>query len=213
MKITQEEKDAIKEIIAKKFILDFSEVEDSDYLESNYGMDSLDAIELIMEIEQQFNINIPDSDVENVEKVSDIYVVFEKYKYVKDLDLSKMMSMVAEFQIATDQPVSSVQNLGDLKNNNLRYELMSEENTEYFSATINRNTTEILDGCVDMMYILLGTINQHGFQNEFAEAFSRVHLNNMSKVGPDGKVKRNEQGKILKPEGFDPVDLSDLIKI
>lgn len=213
MKITQDEKDAIKEIIAKKFMLDFSEVEDSDYLESNYCMDSLDAIELIMEIEQQFNINIPDSDVENVEKVSDIYVVVEKYKYVKDLDLSKMMSMVAEFQIATDQPVSSVQNLGDLKNNNLRYELMSEENTEYFSATINRNPTEIIDGCVDMMYILLGTINQHGFQNEFAEAFSRVHLNNMLKVGPDGKVKRNEQGKILKPEGFEPVDLSDLIKI
>lgn len=213
MKITQDEKDAIKEIIAKKFLLDFSEVNDNHYLESEYGYDSLDFVELIMEIEQQFNINIPDSDVENVEKVSDIYVVVEKYKYVKDLDLSKMMSMVAEFQIATDQPVSSVQNLGDLKNNNLRYELMAEENTEYFSATINRNPTEILDGCVDMMYILLGTINQHGFQNEFAEAFSRVHLNNMSKFGPDGKVKRNEQGKILKPEGFEPVDLSDLIKI
>ena len=27
----------------------------------------------------------------------------------------------------------------------------------------------------------------------------------------DGKVIRNEHGKILKPEGFQPVDLTDLV--
>jgi predicted HAD superfamily Cof-like phosphohydrolase len=31
----------------------------------------------------------------------------------------------------------------------------------------------------------------------------------MTKVGPDGKVSRSPEGKILKPEGFVPVDLSD----
>jgi predicted HAD superfamily Cof-like phosphohydrolase len=47
-------------------------------------------------------------------------------------------------------------------------------------------------------------------QDIFSEAFRRVHANNMTKF-PNGKVLRNLEGKIIKPEGFVPVDLSDLI--
>jgi predicted HAD superfamily Cof-like phosphohydrolase len=56
---------------------------------------------------------------------------------------------------------------------------------------------------------LQGTINELGFKDLIEEGFNRVHKNNMTK-GPDGKVSRSPEGKILKPDGFVPVDLSDL---
>lgn len=62
-----------------------------------------------------------------------------------------------------------------------------------------------------MLYILAGTINQNGMQGVIEEAFNRVHANNMTKVGADGKVLRNPDGKILKPDNFVPVDLTDLV--
>jgi hypothetical protein len=44
------------------------------------------------------------------------------------------------------------------------------------------------------------------------KAQDNVHQNNMTKVGPDGKVNRREDGKILKPEGYQKVNLIDLVQ-
>jgi predicted HAD superfamily Cof-like phosphohydrolase len=43
------------------------------------------------------------------------------------------------------------------------------------------------------------------------EALARVHASNMSKVHPDGTIKRRADGKILKPETYEPPNLDDLI--
>lgn len=128
------------------------------------------------------------------------------------MNINEMLELVAEFQVATDQVVNLEPSLITPKEYNLRYELMQEENKEYFTAAMQKDKVELLDAVVDKMYILLGTINSHGMQGIFTEAFNRVHENNMEKVGPDGKVKRNEQGKILKPTGFKAVKLTDLIQ-
>lgn len=127
------------------------------------------------------------------------------------MNFNENIEKVAAFQIATDQPVSLEPTNQPLKETNLRYELMAEENKEYFTAAMQNNLVEVLDALVDQYYILLGTINSHGLQSVFEEAFNRVHENNLSKIGPDGKVLRNPSGKILKPANFKPVDLSDLI--
>ena len=124
----------------------------------------------------------------------------------------QILEQVAEFQNATDQIVNHEPSLISTKEANLRYELMAEENKEYFAACINKDKVEILDACVDMLYILSGTINSNGLQELIEPAFNLVHLNNMTKVGRDGKVLRNPEGKILKPEGFKPVDLKQLFK-
>ena len=87
---------------------------------------------------------------------------------------------------------------------------MEEENKEYLDACIDNNELELVDALVDKMYILLGTINTHGLSSRFEEAFNLVHENNMTKV-VDGKVLRNADGKILKPEGFVPVDLTPIL--
>jgi predicted HAD superfamily Cof-like phosphohydrolase len=121
-----------------------------------------------------------------------------------------MINKVREFQKIGLQKVNDKPTVNDFKDCSLRFELAREENMEYISACYDGNKVEILDALVDQMYVLLGTINFHGMQDIFEEAFNRVHENNMTKF-PNGKVLRNPDGKILKPEGFKAVDLKDLI--
>ena len=128
------------------------------------------------------------------------------------MELQKLLKNVEEFQVASGQPVNMSPVLCVPDDYVLRYNLMKEENEEYLESSEAMDVVEVLDACVDQLYILLGTVNQHGMQHVFEEAFNRVHANNMTKVGADGKVIRNEYGKILKPEGFVPVDLSDLVE-
>lgn len=128
------------------------------------------------------------------------------------MNFKEILSKVEEFQNATDQPVRKSPCNGDDRNNTLRYQLMAEENKEYLVATLQEDQVEILDAVVDMLYILAGTINSHGLQELIEPAFELVHENNLTKVGPNGKVLRDPSGKILKPEGFQPVKLKQLFK-
>ena len=123
----------------------------------------------------------------------------------------EILNKVREFQIASDQPVNESPKLNTVQDTVLRFELMKEENDEYLDSALKSDIVEVLDSVVDMAYVLAGTINQFGLQHIFNEAFALVHENNMSKV-VDGKVIRNEFGKIIKPAGFLPVDLKRLFK-
>ena len=46
---------------------------------NDLGADSLDSVELIMAIEQQFDIEIPDSDTENIKTIGDILQYLNNY--------------------------------------------------------------------------------------------------------------------------------------
>ena len=120
------------------------------------------------------------------------------------------LEKVKEFQVASGQVVNNKLCFVNRKEEFLRFDLMEEENKEYLDACIDNNPLELVDALVDKMYILLGTINTHGLASRFEEAFNLVHENNMTKV-VDGKVLRNADGKILKPEGFVPVDLTPIL--
>lgn len=77
-KLNERQKRLVKEVLSDKIGVDFSEIKDDSELTCDLGMDSLDAIELIMEFEAIFNISISDDDAEEVNKVSDIYECLEK---------------------------------------------------------------------------------------------------------------------------------------
>lgn len=128
------------------------------------------------------------------------------------MDIKKMLQYVRSFQKASGQVVNKKPTILEIKEIQLRYDLMREENIEYRDAALSKNKVEVLDACADQLYVLLGTINTHGLQDLIGPAFELVHKNNMTKVGPDGKCLRDPDGKILKPEGFKPVDLSQLFK-
>jgi len=90
----------------------------------------------------------------------------------------------------------------------LRFALMEEENLEYMRA---RSYTDIADALGDMLYVLVGTIVEHGLSDKIEAVFDEIHRSNMTKV-VDGKVKRREDGKILKPEGYEKPNLKPILE-
>jgi predicted HAD superfamily Cof-like phosphohydrolase len=87
----------------------------------------------------------------------------------------------------------------------LRFDLMQEENEEYFEAAKNGDLVEVADALGDMLYILCGTIIEHGMQDKITEVFNEIQRSNMSKLGSDGKPIYREDGKVMKgPTYFKP---------
>ncbi|GAA4281220.1 nucleoside triphosphate pyrophosphohydrolase family protein [Gaetbulibacter aestuarii] len=94
--------------------------------------------------------------------------------------------------------------LGEAKNL-LRYKLMREENEEYLEAANDNDLVEVADALGDMLYILCGTIIEHGLQYKIEEVFEEIQRSNMSKLGEDGEPIYREDGKVLKgPNYFKP---------
>ncbi|MBC2576105.1 acyl carrier protein [Peptostreptococcus canis] len=71
----------IKEIIVEQLNLDDDSVitMDTDLME-DLDADSLDAVEIIMNIEEEFDIKIPDEDIEGVRTIADIINFLEELK-------------------------------------------------------------------------------------------------------------------------------------
>ena len=74
--MTIEEK--VKRIIRDKLKIDPSEIVSEAKLRDDLGADSLDAIELIMSIEYEFEIEIPDEDAEKWFTVGDLAKYLEE---------------------------------------------------------------------------------------------------------------------------------------
>ena len=92
-----------------------------------------------------------------------------------------------------------------LAKNTLRFDLMKEENEEYLEAAKNNDIVEVADALGDMLYILCGTIIEHGMQHKIEAVFEEIQRSNMSKLGDDGKPIFREDGKVLKgPNYFKP---------
>jgi len=95
-------------------------------------------------------------------------------------------------------------NIGE-ERNLLRFNLMKEENEEYLEAAQNNDLVEVADALGDMLYILCGTIIEHGMQDKIEEVFNEIQRSNMSKLGADGNPIYREDGKVLKgPDYFKP---------
>ena len=87
----------------------------------------------------------------------------------------------------------------------LRFNLMKEENEEYIEAARNNDIIEIADALGDMLYILCGTIIEHGMSDIIEDVFDEIQKSNMRKLGADGKPIYREDGKVMKgPNYFKP---------
>ncbi|NDV16172.1 hypothetical protein GO009_09055 [Muricauda sp. TY007] len=95
--------------------------------------------------------------------------------------------------------------------NNLRFNLMDEENREYLEAANNNDLIEVADALGDMLYILCGTILEHGMQYKIEEVFEEIQRSNMSKLGADGKPIYREDGKVLKGPNYFKPDIQTII--
>ena len=94
----------------------------------------------------------------------------------------------------------------------LRFDLMAEENEEYMEAAMNDDLVEVADALGDMLYILCGTILEHGMQYKIEEVFDEIQRSNMSKLGEDGKPIYREDGKVLKGPNYFKPKIWEIIK-
>jgi acyl carrier protein len=65
--------DKVKKIIAEKLSVDLEEVVPEASFVDDLGADSLDLVELIMSMEEEFDIDISDEDAEKLVKVQDAF--------------------------------------------------------------------------------------------------------------------------------------------
>ena len=117
--------------------------------------------------------------------------------------MKKRLAAVKAFHSAfglgiKEKPTGS---LGNAKNL-LRFDLMKEENEEYLEAANAGDVVEVADALGDMLYILCGTIIEHGMQDKIEEVFEEIQKSNMSKLGANGKPVYRQDGKVLKGPNF-----------
>jgi predicted HAD superfamily Cof-like phosphohydrolase len=107
---------------------------------------------------------------------------------------------IAFAQLANDRPQMIPD--AELK---LRWELINEEAAEFQEAAEKRDLVGMADAIADIIYVTLGTAEALGLDAE--PFFNEVHRSNMTKVWPDGTVRKSETGKVLKPDTYSPADI------
>ena len=70
--------DKVKDVIIDKLGVEESAIKEKAHFVSDLGADSLDTVELIMEFEEEFGIEIPDEDAENITTVGTAIKYIEK---------------------------------------------------------------------------------------------------------------------------------------
>ncbi len=127
--------------------------------------------------------------------------------------MQKQINAVKEFHTAFGLGFSETikGHLGEQKNL-LRFNLMKEENEEYLEAVQNNDEIEIADALGDMLYILCGTIIEHGLQHKIEAVFDEIQRSNMSKLGENGKPIYREDGKVLKGPNYFKPNFEDILR-
>ena len=127
--------------------------------------------------------------------------------------MQKQINAVKEFHTAFGLGVSTEMkaSLGEQKNM-LRFNLMKEENEEYLEAVQNDDIVEIADSLGDMLYILCGTLLEHGLQHKIEAVFDEIQRSNMSKLDENGEPIYREDGKILKSKLYFRPDIKSILE-
>lgn len=91
-------------------------------------------------------------------------------------------------------------------NTEMQLRLIQEEFKEFVAEDEPENKLKEL---ADLVYVCFQYAEN--LEWDLITALHRVHKSNMSKLGPDRKPIRREDGKILKGPNYQPPNLSDLV--
>lgn len=107
------------------------------------------------------------------------------------------------FHTACDQEPSEA-------NYKMYLSLIDEEVGELVEALEANDRVEQLDALIDILVVTMGAIRTAGWDGE--SAWQEVMKTNFAKIDPTtGKVRKREDGKVLKPEGWQPPNLSPFV--
>lgn len=94
----------------------------------------------------------------------------------------------------------------------LRIDLVKEELAEVEEAVNQKDLVNLLKELTDLQYVLDGLYLTFGLDRYKILAMRDVHKSNLTKLGPGGKVIRDERGKIQKPKTYRKPDLAKWFK-
>ncbi|MBN2815543.1 MAG: acyl carrier protein [Campylobacterales bacterium] len=69
--------DDIKEVVVEQLSVSADEVKEDAKFVEDLGADSLDVVELVMALEEKFDIEIPDEEAEKIATVADVVAYIE----------------------------------------------------------------------------------------------------------------------------------------
>ena len=72
--------DEVKEVVVEQLNVSPDDVKEDSKFADDLGADSLDVVELVMSLEEKFDIEIPDEEAENIATVADAIAFIEKAK-------------------------------------------------------------------------------------------------------------------------------------
>ena len=78
MAVAENLEERVKKIIVTQLAVDIAEVTPQSQFVQDLGADSLDTVELVMALEEEFDVEIPDEDAEKIKTVGDAV------SYIKD---------------------------------------------------------------------------------------------------------------------------------
>ncbi|MBE0604411.1 MAG: acyl carrier protein [Deltaproteobacteria bacterium] len=70
----------VREIVAEQLERDVNEVKGESSFIDDLGADSLDIVELVMKMEEEFSIEIPDEEAEKIKTVNDVVAYITAHK-------------------------------------------------------------------------------------------------------------------------------------
>ena len=69
--------DDIREVVVEQLSVNADEVKDDAKFVEDLGADSLDVVELVMALEEKFDIEIPDDEAEKIQTLNDVVAYVE----------------------------------------------------------------------------------------------------------------------------------------
>ena len=69
--------DEIKEILSAQLEIDEDEIEMTSKLSDDLGADSLDMIDIVMTVEEQYSVEVPDETIKSIKNVEDLVSYIE----------------------------------------------------------------------------------------------------------------------------------------
>lgn len=69
--------DTVKALISEQLGIEVDNITEASYIQEDLGADSLDIVDLIMAIEDEFDVEIPEDQVENIKTIGDIVKFIE----------------------------------------------------------------------------------------------------------------------------------------
>lgn len=117
--------------------------------------------------------------------------------------MTNVFSDQKKFMIACDQSVDQYNE----SQYALYYNLIKEEVEELTEAISNKDRVEQIDALIDILVVTVGAIHSIGANGE--GAWNEVMKTNFAKIDQEtGKVRKREDGKVLKPDNWQSPNLS-----